>query len=882
MLGRKLGKKTAQAKGRGAAAAKELGLFVDFSPEDMMLGIPDDPDDGDLEAELAALTGVKAVSKPKPKGKAPLPMEEIEKMAQDCMTDMTGEDDDDDLEEDEELLAELQDVVGEEEEVEQSQPSDTEESEPSASETQEHTEPEQQVNSSVAEIQHNLQVPAGGMLQVLEERIGNYKEAISNAKLSNESAKARRYERGLKTLESMLSAARQGRTVIEADIPPPVACGKPAVSPTTDVPTTDTSKQGLGDLNDVPMETTEAVTNLEKPEDPVSKATTNDGGAVEKTHVASENDTDSKTVLLLRQRDYKLAALKAKQTGDIEKAKEYMKISKKFSVVLEALESGQPVDLSNMPAAPEDHEAMVTESKIIAHPTPAPPVSNILNTQGSSVGSLLQALQQRMEKYKSAAQQAKSSGDDRKARMHERIAKQYQDTIRAQKAGRQVNLAELPVPPGFPPLPGMEQTEEEGSVEKALEAAQKLAKTAGEDVDDDEDECQAKPPGHPKPTQLVKPLVMPAISDNEERLLPIKAPVKVASEETFPPAVQEQLEFLEHRKKQYRKAALQAKQKNDLEQAKQHMRVAHTLQVSIDQVKSGKLVDISKVPSLPDDEESDFVVVEHEDIKSPQNSEDVYNMLMKLLHEQHEKCIRYSKQFTQMGNVAETTRFENMAEDCKKNCEILQLSQAQGLDPPPYHFEDKTLKIVRVFSELSSTEMLLIIVRGINLPAPSGVAPNDLDAYVKFEFPYPSSEQPQKNKTLVIKNTNSPEYEQSFKLNINRNHRGFKRVIQTKGIKFEIFHKGFFLVRSDKQVGSASVKLDKLETQCEIREIVEVFDGRKPTGGKLEIKVRLRDPLNGQDLQVVTEKWLVMGHVPRKKVRLETSCSAPEVMEAQR
>lgn len=34
------------------------------------------------------------------------------------------------------------------------------------------------------------------------------------------------------------------------------------------------------------------------------------------------------------------------------------------------------------------------------------------------------------------------------------------------------------------------------------------------------------------------------------------------------------------------------------------------------------------------------------------------------------------------------------------------------------------------------------------------------------------------------------EFDQLFKLNINRNHRGFRRVIQSKGIKFEIFHKG--------------------------------------------------------------------------------------------
>jgi len=35
----------------------------------------------------------------------------------------------------------------------------------------------------------------------------------------------------------------------------------------------------------------------------------------------------------------------------------------------------------------------------------------------------MEALQQRMDKYKSAATQAKNAGNDRKARMHERIIK---------------------------------------------------------------------------------------------------------------------------------------------------------------------------------------------------------------------------------------------------------------------------------------------------------------------------------------------------------------------------------------------------------------------------------------------------------------------------
>ncbi len=39
------------------------------------------------------------------------------------------------------------------------------------------------------------------------------------------------------------------------------------------------------------------------------------------------------------------------------------------------------------------------------------------------------------------------------------------------------------------------------------------------------------------------------------------------------------------------------------------------------------------------------------------------------------------------------------------------------------------------------------------------------------------------------------------------------------------------------------------------------MDGRKATGGKLEVKVKIREPLSGADLAPVTEKWLVLDPV---------------------
>uniref|UniRef100_A0A8C2V6M3 Coiled-coil and C2 domain-containing protein 1B n=1 Tax=Chinchilla lanigera TaxID=34839 RepID=A0A8C2V6M3_CHILA len=821
-------------KGQGVAAAKQLGLFVEFSPEDMMLGMDETEDDGDLEAELLALTGETGATSRQsaPKRRAPLPMAHIEKLAADCMQDVEEEDEEEGLEEDADLLNELQEVLGMDQEA---GPLDSDEAAgPDLCEEekgQEGTEPPAPAALLTASVPEAQAGGPRGLQALLEERIRNYREASASAKEAGEAAKARRCERGLKTLELQLAAVRKGREIKEEEIPPPVAVGKrpPASqepadgSPEAEVPAPSAVEPGI-------WRPKSCSPGMAAPPDV---------------------DPDPQALLLTRQREYKVAALNAKRAGELDRARELMRIGKvgkgslrescsspgpqslcphllfsplqRFGAVLEALEKGQPVDLSAMPPAPEV--------------TPAGPQT------------VLDALQQRLNKYREAGTQARASGNERKARMHERIAKQYQDAIRAHRAGRKVDFAELPVPPGFPPIPGLEPTAspEEDSVAATLAAAQKLA--TSEDTaleDEDEHEPSAQAPVAKKPAQ---PLLPSSLSQPE--------PKASSSRESLSPTVREQLALLEARKLQYQRAALQAKRRQDMEQAKAHLRVAKGLEAQIVQARAGRPVDLSKVPSPLTDEEGDFILIHHEDLRLSQKAEEVYAQLQKMLLEQYEKCLLFSKQFMHQGNVAETTRFEKLAHDRKKQLEILQLAQAQGLDPPSHHFELKTFQTVRIFSELNSTEMHLIVVRGMNLPAPPGVTPDDLDAFVRFEFHYPNSDQAQKGKTAVVKNTNSPEFDQVFKLNINRNHRGFRRVIQSKGIKFEIFHKGSFF-RSDRLVGTAQLKLEQLERECEIREIVEVLDGRKPTGGKLEVKARLREPLSGQDMQTVTENWLVL------------------------
>ncbi|XP_006821673.1 coiled-coil and C2 domain-containing protein 1-like, partial [Saccoglossus kowalevskii] len=104
------------AKGK----AKQLGL-LDVPDPDAFMNMNmygDDDDDDDLEAELAALQSGETIPEAKPT-KKPLPMAEIERMAAESMKDTDEYVDDEDLEEDAELLAELQELAGDEEEEEE-------------------------------------------------------------------------------------------------------------------------------------------------------------------------------------------------------------------------------------------------------------------------------------------------------------------------------------------------------------------------------------------------------------------------------------------------------------------------------------------------------------------------------------------------------------------------------------------------------------------------------------------------------------------------------------------------------------------------------------------------------------------------------------------
>ncbi|KAF3829373.1 hypothetical protein GH733_003637 [Mirounga leonina] len=744
--------------------------------------IPEDGvNDEELEAEFLALVGGQPQVLEKLKGKGPLPMEAIDKMASLCMRDPDeGEDegtDEEDVEADDDLLAELNEVLGEAQKTVESHP-------------------------PVA--QPKATAPSPGVEATLQERLALYQTAIESARQAGDGAKMRRYDRGLKTLENLLASVQKGNAINEGDIPPPVAVGKgPAATPSHS-----------------PAPAPPASANQPVPEPRVT-------------------------------REYKLAALHAKQQGDTAIATRHFRVAKSFDAVLEALSRGEPVDLSHLPPPP-DQLPPDPPSPPLQPPAPATVPST--PEVPPPPRTLLEALEQRMGRYHVAAAQAKSKGDQRKARMHERIVKQYQDAIRAHKAGRAVDVAELPVPPGFPPIQGLEATE---PTQQSLQPTSPPAPMAQPKAPPSRAPQSGSAPAAktaPKGTSTRGRYALPSLAAHC-LALGWAAPV-----DTSVPTAQQQLAFLEGRKKQLLQAALRAKQKNDVEGAKMHLRQAKGLEPMLEASRNGLPVDIAKVPPAPVNKD-DFSLVQRPGPGLSQESARRYSELTKLIRQQHEMCLNHSNQFTHLGNIAETSKFEKLAEDCKRSMEILKQAFARGLPTPTARFEQRTFSVIKIFPDLSSNDMLLFIVKGINLPTPPGLSPSDLDVFVRFDFPYPNVEEAQKDKTSVIKNTDSPEFKEQFKLCINRSHRGFRRAIQTKGIKFEVVHKGG-LFKTDRVLGTAQLKLDALETACEVREILEVLDGRRPTGGRLEVMVRIREPLTAQQLETTTERWLVIDPVP--------------------
>ncbi|KMY89697.1 coiled-coil and C2 domain-containing protein 1-like isoform X1 [Drosophila simulans] len=795
----------------------------------------DDGGDSDLEAELAAIAGGGG-AKPKPKPKAKLlPASDLDKMIADSLRDVSDDDDDDNLESDPDLLGELNGIGGLEE---------AEEEEPVAQPPAATEEP----------VQTFLPTTTVDTLSIIKQRLEMYKQAEANAKTAGDAGKARRFGRGLKTLQDLHRQAAAGKSINVDDIPPEVSVkpiggqAPPAPAEESPAPSTPASPPP------VPSRAAPAPPTPSTPVEPT-------------TSVAPTTPPNPLvTQMRSRQNDYKAAALQSKRSGDTATALQFLKVVKQFDVVIKMCEDGQEVDLSDMPPPPAEFLEFLKKmqegaaAETVAEPTPAPEPTPVAPAPvPAAATNMLEALQQRLEKYQSVEAAAKAENNSGKARRFGRIVKQYEDAIKLYKAGKPVPYDELPVPPGFGPLP---------TADAAPVAPTPSLPTS---------------PTSPPPTASTSAGGTPSSSSGTTPIAPRKAPsppkpkeltTRTSGNQQKNNIAEQQMKLLLERQKEFKLAAIEAKKAGEIDQAKEYLKIFKGFDSLLNAASSGLPVDLSTLPVPPsqrDNLEASFAIVSAEECDPTDDICEIGVRMEEQLAKQLMMCKNTRDHHKAMGDVAGMNRFENLALTVQKDLDLVRYSKRKNEPLPKFHYEKRSFNIVHCNTDLTDSELEIVVVRGISYNVAN---PKDVDTYVRVEFPLLNDES-FKTKTNVIRDTSSPDYDERFKVDIQRANRQFQRIFKRHGVKFEIYSRGCSIhccglsrklplccfrgfLRSDTLIGTVNVKLQPLETKCEIHDTYDLMDGRKQVGGKLEVKIRVRNPILTKQMEHINEKWLVL------------------------
>ena len=171
-----------------------------------------------------------------------------------------------------------------------------------------------------------------------------------------------------------------------------------------------------------------------------------------------------------RQTQFRQAGAAAKLSQQNDKMRQCLKYSLMFNKVIAALDEGNPISLDAMPSAPAGYQPSfllaISSWPIQQTQAPRKPSSSDSSAPTRSDSpppesdpsipvptTLLEGLQQRLDKYKEGVTKAEQEGNSSKARRMKRVLAQFEEAIAACKSGKPYDYSELPAPPGYPPLP---------------------------------------------------------------------------------------------------------------------------------------------------------------------------------------------------------------------------------------------------------------------------------------------------------------------------------------------------------------------------------------------------------------------------------------------
>jgi len=542
-------------------------------------------------------------------------------------------------------------------------------------------------------------------------------------------------------------------------------------------------------------------------------------------------DSNVKKLLLERKSQYLTAAKRAQGKGDTTTCREHQVKALQFKKVLAAIDNGQEIDLSKMPGPPPGFESTIvidtaqyTPSRSASVKSTSSAASNAIEYDESDVDdsitkpkTVLEALEQRIQKYKKAMDDAKSKGESGKARRMGRIVKQYDDAIKTTKQGKPFNYADLPTPPGYPPIP----------------VKTPVAST------------MQNPTGSLQPRSTVAPL-----QPHPHASLPPTTKLQSSVND-------KQLEYLKHRMEAFKKAAMAARDGGNKQEAIQHMTYYKTCQKMIEAAQQGLPVDLTQLPPEVKSSSPNMSLINQ---LRPATEADArtFQLIEAQLRSQISICKKYADMYTALQSMGAVAQFRNLEQECERNLLALTGIQSQGKAPPPFITELKEMSVAVANTDVGISECVVQVLQAKILQLPSGVVEKDLHLSVTVEFPYPTDDSPKVNSDIV-KETATPQFNYKPSFLLDRDHkRSILRAFKRTPLKFEIFHqsRGFLRTKME-SVGTAQVKLETFENNCDISTTVPIVVGKKPIGGELNVVVSIREPLSGPTQKKVKEKWIV-------------------------
>lgn len=239
---------------------------------------------------------------------------------------------------------------------------------------------------------------------------------------------------------------------------------------------------------------------------------------------------------------------------------------------------------------------------------------------------------------------------------------------------------------------------------------------------------------------------------------------------------------------------------------------------------------------------------------------DQFDHIIGKLEAQAEEASKLAQQFYRLGDRSNALRFQRYKKGFLEQSKKVQTIRLQPSPSLPFlRQEEVSYSLPQEELDVGPNSLELLVARGRDLAHPQ-LGVQLPDSYIQYTLGYVPPGAPNGNTgySPVVYRSADPEYNFSVLLGVDST-RAWQRYAERKSLTIEVFHYRGMLFRSW-SLGKISVPLAPLLKNPIINKAVELLHPttRKPTGARLELRLRLRRAIIAQPPSKVKLHWEVV------------------------